>query len=57
MLTSSISLKNFKSKANSKNLKKRLISILKNKNEVIESLGKKYKNSFSKKQLNKYKNS
>ena len=50
MLTSSISLKNFKSKANSKNLKKRLISILKNKNEVIESLGKKYKNSFSKKQ-------
>jgi glucose-6-phosphate isomerase len=57
MLTSSISLKNFKSKANSKNLKKRLISILKNKNEVIESLGKKYKNSFSKKKLNKYKNS
>jgi len=57
MLTSSISLKNFQSKAKSKNLKKRLINILKNKNEVIESLSKKYKNSFSKKQLNKYKNS
>ena len=57
MLTSGISLINFRSKAKTKNLKQKLTNILKNKNQVIESLGKNYKNSFNKKLLSKYKNS
>jgi len=38
-------------------LKKKLNKILNNKNSVIESLGKNYKNSYYKKLLNKYKKS
>jgi len=38
-------------------LKKKLNKILNNKNSVIESLGKNYKNSYDKKLLNKYKKS
>ena len=55
MLTSGISFVNFKLKVKSHKLKKKLNSIIKDKNQVIESLSKNYKNSFNKRQLNKYK--
>ena len=57
MLTSGINFINFKPKTKSYNLRQKLISIIKDKNQVIESLSKSYKNSYNKKQLNKYKNS
>ncbi|MDC0544369.1 glucose-6-phosphate isomerase [Candidatus Pelagibacter sp.] len=55
MLTSSIDFVNFK--LNKKNLiiKKKLIFLLKKKNEIIKSLCKNYTDSFNKKKLNKYK--
>ena len=56
MLTSGISFINFKTKVKNIKLKKKLISIIKNKNQVIQSLGKNYQDSFHKKQLTKYKN-
>ena len=54
MLTSRISFKNFKIK---KKIKKKinLIKIIKKKNSVIESLGKSYRDSFNKKDLNTFK--
>ena len=55
MLTSNILFKNFK--RNKKNLKinKKLSSLLNDKNEVLSSLSKNYKDSFDSKILNKYK--
>ena len=49
MLTSGISLINFKIKKNTKVIKKNLISIITNKNQVVTSLSKNYKNSYKKK--------
>ncbi|MDA9643635.1 glucose-6-phosphate isomerase [Candidatus Pelagibacter sp.] len=55
MLTSRISLKNFKVKTKTSKIKKHLISVIKEKNQIIESMSKNYKNSFKKKDLKKYK--
>ena len=55
MLTKGINFVNFKIKKNSTLVKKNLISILKSKNEVLNSLSKNYKNNFTKKLLHKYK--
>ena len=55
MLTTGISIINFKIKANESKVKKKLISLIKSKNHVISSLSKNYKNSFDKKKLKKYK--
>ena len=55
MLTPGISFTNFKIKKHSSLVKKNLISILKSKNEVLNSLSQNYKNSFTKKLLHKYK--
>ena len=55
MLTKSINLINFKSNKNSSKIHKKLKSIISEKNEVIKSLEKNYKNSFKKKNLKKYK--
>ena len=53
MLTSRINFKNFKFKSRNLKIKKELLSILKNKNEILLSLSKNYKINFD---LNKYKN-
>ena len=55
MLTPGINFINFKIKKQSSLVKKNLISILKKKNEVVNSLSQNYKNSFTKKLLHKYK--
>ena len=55
MLTPGINFTNFKIKKQSSLVKKNLISILKSKNEVVNSLSQNYKNSFTKKLLHKYK--
>ena len=55
MLTKSINLINFKYNKNSSKIHKKLKSIISEKNEVIKSLEKNYKNSFKKKNLKKYK--
>jgi len=55
MLTKGINFVNFKIKKNSSLVKKNLISILKSKNEVLNSLSQNYKNNFTKKLLHKYK--
>src|SRR6056300_187542 len=55
MLTSNIFFKNFKEKKKNSELAKKLYSLLKNKNEVLNSLSKNYKDSFDQKFLNKYK--
>ena len=57
MLTSGINFTNFKSKIKVHKLSKNLATIIKDKNQVIESLSKSYKNSYNKKILNKYKKS
>src|SRR5210317_813496 len=49
MFTQNISFKNFLTKNKSKLVKKKLNLILKEKNQVIRSLSKSYKDSFSKK--------
>ncbi len=54
MLTSSINFVNFKKKIKSTFIKKNLNSLLKNKNQVIESLSSNYKNSYKIRQINKY---
>ena len=54
MLTSGINFINFKSKVKTHRLRKLLTFIIKEKNQVIESLGKNYKNSYTKKQILKY---
>ena len=55
MLTSGIDFINFNVKKHSSLVKKNLISILKSKNEVVNSLCQNYKNNFSQKFLSKYK--
>ena len=57
MLTSGIYLKNFKKnkKTNSSQVKKKLLLSFKEKNYILNSLKKNYKDSFSKKIINKYK--
>ncbi len=57
MLTSGIYLKNFKKnkKTNSSQVKKKLLLLFKETNYILDSLKKNYKDSFSKKIINKYK--
>ncbi|WP_435116145.1 glucose-6-phosphate isomerase [Candidatus Pelagibacter bacterium nBUS_49] len=55
MLTSNILFKNFREKKKNLKLTKKLYSLLKDKNEVLKSLSKNYKDSFDKKFLNKFK--
>ncbi len=55
MFTSHITLKNFNKKKTSINIKKRLKSIISQKNQIIESLSKNYKYSFKKKKLKVFK--
>ena len=55
MLTRGINYINFKKKKNKINIKKKLKIILKEDNEIIRSLGKLYKYSFQKENLEKYK--
>jgi len=57
MLTSGIYFKNFKKnkKTNSSQVKKKLLLLFKEKNYILDSLKKNYKDSFSKKIINKYK--
>ena len=55
MLTKGINFVNFQIKKNSILVKKNLISLLKSKNEVLNSLSHNYKNNFTKKLLYKYK--
>ena len=55
MITSGIKLINFKKITNSLQIKKNLSSILKEKNQVIESLKISYQNNFKKKKILKYK--
>ena len=58
MLTSRISFKNFKlTKKKSPLVKKKLLALVKEKNEIIKSLTKDYKNNFNHKTLKKFKNS
>jgi len=57
MLTTGIRFKNFKIKPGTLVLKKKLNLLLREKNQVIHSLSKKYKNNFNKKEINKYKKS
>ena len=56
MFTKNISFKNFKVKKNNSKIKLILSSLIKEKNEVLLSMSKNYKNSFKNKILNKYKN-
>jgi glucose-6-phosphate isomerase len=56
MFTKNISLKNFKVKKNNSKIKRIFSSLIKEKNEVLLSMSKNYKNSFNNKILNKYKN-
>ena len=55
MITSGIKLINFKKKTNLLNLNKNLKLILKEKNQVIDSLKISYRNNFDKKKILKYK--
>ena len=55
MLTSGIHFKNFKIKSRQKEAKNELKKILKEKNQIILSLSKNYKNSFTKNLVNKFK--
>jgi len=55
MLTKSVKFTNFKIKTNSLLIKKKLISLLKSKNEILNSLSQNYKDNFTKKILLKYK--
>ena len=55
MLTSGIHFKNFKIKSRQKEAKNILNKILKEKNQIILSLSKNYKNSFKKNLINKFK--
>ena len=56
MLTTGISFINFKVKSKISRVKKELRFLINQKNQVIISLSKNYKNNFNKKILNKYKN-
>ena len=57
MLTSGIHFENFKKNktTNSSQVKKKLLLLFKEKNYILDSLKKNYKDSFSKKIINKYK--
>ena len=55
MLTSGISFVNFKKKNKSLKLRRNLQSIINNKNEVLNSLSKNYKDSYKKNLVDKYK--
>ena len=55
MITTGIKLINFKKKKNSLDIKKNLKLILKEKNQVIESLKTSYQNSYESKKILKYK--
>jgi glucose-6-phosphate isomerase len=55
MLTSNILFKNFREKKKNPKQTKKFYSLLKDKNEVLNSLCKNYKDSFDQKFLNKYK--
>ena len=55
MLTSSVNFTNFKIKAKTSKVKQNLASIIKERNQVIESLSKNYKDSYNKSQVKKYK--
>ena len=55
MLTKNISFKSFDSKKPDRKILQALRTLKKEKNEIIKSLGKNYKNSFDKKILKKYK--
>ena len=58
MLSQKISFKNFKSKkVKSSVIKKKLITLIKEKNEILKSLSKDYKNKFNHKNLKKFKKS
>ena len=57
MLTAGINFKNFKKKTNILKINKKLRLIINEKNQTIESLTKKYKNSFNRKILKKYRSS
>ena len=57
MITSGIDFINFKKKKKLLSVKKKLNFLLSEKNQVIDSLRKNYKNSYNKKQLKKYKKS
>ena len=55
MLTEGVKFTNFKTKKKSLLIKKKLVSLLKSKNEILNSLSKNYKDNFTKKILFKYK--
>ncbi len=55
MLTTSINFKNFKIKTKTSLIQKKLRSIINEKNQIVESLGRNYKNSYKRIILNKYK--
>ena len=55
MLTKGVKFTNFKIKKNSLLIKKKLISLLKSNNEILNSLSQNYKDNFTKKILLKYK--
>ncbi|MDB3904325.1 glucose-6-phosphate isomerase [Candidatus Pelagibacter sp.] len=55
MLTKGVKFSNFKTKKSSLLIKKKLISLLKSKNEILDSLSQNYKDNFTKKILFKYK--
>ena len=55
MLTKNIKLKLFKKKKLNRNLKKKLTSLLNEKNFIIKSLKKEYKNNYNKRTISKFK--
>ncbi len=58
MISPRISFKNFKSKkVKSSLVRKKLITLIKEKNEILKSLSKNYKNNFNNKNLKKFKKS
>ena len=57
MFGSNITFINFKKKTKNQTIKKKLNIIIDKKNEILKSLDKNYKNSYSKKILKKYKKS
>ena len=57
MLTAGINFKNFRKKNNISKINKKLKLIINEKNQIIESLSKKYKNSFNRKIIKKFKSS
>ena len=54
MLTSNISLKNFKLRSNNLKIKQNLKNLFLNKNQVIQSMTNNYKDNFDEKKINKY---